>query len=231
MRQFVVRRWRCRATLAAALALGSVALDACASLNNKERGAIIGAATGAAAGAAVGSKNGGTARGAIIGAAVGGTAGAVIGHQMDQRAKELQQNIKGARVERVGEGILVTFDSGLLFDFNSDVLRDAARANLRELATSFDKYPDTDLMIVGHTDSVGDDAYNQRLSERRASAAAAFLAQQGVPNARIRTAGRGEGEPVASNDSEAGRQANRRVEVAIYASEKLRAEALRSSGG
>jgi outer membrane protein OmpA-like peptidoglycan-associated protein len=230
MQRYNVRSWQSRAMLAATLTLMSATLDACASLNNKERGAIIGAASGAAAGGAIGSKNGGTARGAIIGAVVGGTAGAVIGHQMDQRAKELQQNIKGARVERVGEGILVTFDSGLLFDFNSDVLRDAARANLRELAASFTKYPDTDLMIVGHTDAVGDDAYNLRLSERRAASAAAFLTQQGVPSTRVRTAGRGEAEPVEANDTETGRQANRRVEVAIYASDKMRAQALRQSG-
>ena len=202
-----------------------VSASGCASLNKKETGAIIGAASGAAVGGMVGRANGSTAKGAIIGAAVGGTAGAVIGHQMDQRAKELQQNIKNARVERVGEGILVTFDSGLLFDFDSDVLREPARANLRELAASFDKYPDTDLMIVGHTDAVGDDAYNQRLSERRAAAAAAFIAQQGVPSTRVRTAGRGESEPVAQNDSESGRQQNRRVEVAIYASDAAKAQA------
>jgi len=218
-------RLHARTILLAALTLGGTGLSACASLNKKEGGAIIGAATGAVAGGAIGSKNGGTARGAIIGAAVGGAAGAIIGHQMDQRAKELQQNIKGARVERVGEGILVTFESGLLFDFDSDVLRDAAKVNLRELASSFDKYPDTDLMIVGHTDAQGDDAYNQRLSERRAASAAAYLAQQGVPGARVRTAGRGEGEPVAANDSDAGRQQNRRVEVAIYANDKARTQA------
>jgi outer membrane protein OmpA-like peptidoglycan-associated protein len=229
MQRFRSKQWQSRAVVAAALVVGVSTLDACASLNNKERGAIIGAATGAAAGAAVGSKNGGTARGAIIGAAVGGTAGAIIGHQMDQRAKELQQNIKGARVERVGEGILVTFDSGLLFDFDSDVLRPPARVNLHELVASFDKYPDTDLMIVGHTDAVGDDAYNQRLSERRAASAAAYLVQQGVPSTRVRTAGRGESEPVAANDTDAGRQQNRRVEVAIYASEKLRTEAKRQA--
>jgi outer membrane protein OmpA-like peptidoglycan-associated protein len=229
MQQLNVRRWQYRGTLLAALAFGGSALGACATMNNKERGAVIGAATGAAAGAAVGSKNGGTARGAIIGAAVGGAAGAVIGHQMDQRAKELSQNIKGARVERVGEGILVTFESGLLFDFDSDVLREAARANLRELATSFSKYPDTDLMIVGHTDARGEDAYNLRLSERRASAATAFLVQQGVPRERIRAAGRGETEPVAENTTESGMQANRRVEVAIYASDKLKADARRQA--
>ena len=225
MQRFMVRPWRSRAMLLAAVAVAGTTLDACASLNSKEKGAIIGAATGAAAGGAVGSKNGGTARGAIIGAAVGGAAGAIIGHQMDQRAKEIQQNIKGARVERVGEGILVTFESGLLFDFDSDVLREPARANLRELAASYDKYPDTDLTIVGHTDAVGDDAYNLRLSERRAASAAAYLVQQGVPSAHVKPAGRGETEPVAPNDTETGRQQNRRVEVAIYAGDKLKAAA------
>lgn len=214
-----------RALTLAALMMANTAMTACASLNNKEKGAIIGAATGAAAGGAIGNKNGGTARGAIIGAAVGGAAGAIIGHQMDQRAKELQQNIKGARVERVGEGILVTFESGLLFDFDSDVLRTPARDNLKELASSYSKYPDTDIMVVGHTDAQGDDAYNQRLSERRAASAAAFLTQQGVPTVHVRTAGKGETEPVSGNDTDAGRQANRRVEVALYASDKAQAAA------
>ncbi len=202
----------------------------CATLeSSKGRGAAIGAATGAVAGGLIGRSNGSTSRGAIIGAAVGGAAGAIIGHQMDQRAKTLEQNIAGARVERVGEGILVTFDSGLLFDFNSDVLREPARANLRELATSFTRYPDTDLMVVGHTDARGEDAYNLRLSERRAAAATAFLTQQGVPRDRIRAAGRGESEPVAENTSDTGMQANRRVEVAIYASDKLKSDARRQA--
>ena len=109
--------------------VGLVASSGCASLNKKERGAIIGGATGAAVGGIVGRVNGSTAKGAIIGAAVGGAAGAVIGHQMDQQAKEIQQNIPGAVVERVGEGLQVTFESGLLFDYDSDVLRDAERAS------------------------------------------------------------------------------------------------------
>ena len=200
----------------------------CASLNKKERGAIIGGATGAAVGAAVGRANGSTAKGAIIGAAVGGTAGAVIGHQMDQQAKEIRQNIPGAIVERVGEGLQVTFESGLLFDYDSDVLREAARKNLATLATSLEKYPNTDLMIVGHTDATGPDAYNMTLSERRAAAASNYLAAQGVARARLRSTGRGEAEPLVSNDTEADRQKNRRVEVAIYANEQGKAQALRS---
>ena len=207
--------------------LAMLASSGCASLNKKETGAIIGATAGAAAGAAVGRANGSTAKGAIIGAAVGGTAGAVIGHQMDQQAKELKQNIPGAIVERVGEGLQVTFASGLLFDYDSDVLRADARKNLANLAASLEKYPNTDLMIVGHTDATGPDAYNMGLSERRAGAAATYLASQGVARARLRSTGRGETEPVAPNDTEADRQKNRRVEVAIYANEAFKAQALR----
>jgi len=205
-----------------------VSAGACASLSKKEKGAIIGAGTGAAVGAAVGSATGSTARGAIIGAAVGGTAGAIIGHQMDQQAKEIQQNIPGAVVERVGEGLQVTFESGLLFGFDSDVLRAGARENLATFASSLDKYPGTDVLIVGHTDSVGTDAYNSSLSGRRAASAAAYLVSRGVAVTRLRSTGRGETEPIASNDSEVGRQKNRRVEVAIYANQTLKAQALRS---
>jgi len=206
----------------AALTLVSLAISGCASLSNKEKGGAIGAAVGGAAGAAVGRANGSTAKGAIIGAAVGGTVGAVIGHQMDQQAKELEQNIPGAIVERVGEGIQVTFQSGLLFDFDSDRIKSDAATNLKNLASSLDKYPNSSLLIVGHTDAVGSDSYNQTLSEKRARATAAFLANQGVTAVRLQTVGRGETEPVASNDEESGRQKNRRVEVAIYASDKYK---------
>jgi outer membrane protein OmpA-like peptidoglycan-associated protein len=205
-----------------------IASSGCASLNKKERGGIIGAGTGAAVGAVIGRANGSTAKGAIIGAAVGGTAGAVIGHQMDQQAKEIRQNIPGAVVERVGEGLQVTFESGLLFDYDSDVLRAPARQNLSTLAASLEKYPNTDLIIVGHTDATGPDTYNMTLSERRAAAAANYLASEGVARTRLRSTGRGEAEPVAPNDNEANRQKNRRVEVAIYANEQLKSQALRA---
>ena len=205
-----------------------VSASACASLNKQESGAIIGATTGAAVGAAVGNANGSTAKGAIIGAAVGGVAGAVIGHQMDQQAKEIKQNIPGAIVERVGEGLQVTFASGLLFDFDSDVLRADARNNLSTFAKSLDKYPGTDVLIVGHTDNKGTDTYNASLSSRRAAAAENYLASQGVTRTRLRSTGRGETEPMATNDTDAGRQQNRRVEVAIYANQTLKAQALRS---
>ena len=201
---------------------GAVVLAGCAT--KTQTGAVVGAAGGAVLGGAVGAAAGSTAKGAIIGAVVGGVAGTIIGAQMDKQAKELEQNIKGATVERVGEGIQVTFASGLLYDFDSDVVRPDAQANLRELAGSLDKYPGSDVLIVGHTDALGTSSYNQSLSERRASAASVYLASQGVARGRIATRGLGETEPVASNDTEAGRQRNRRVEVAIYASEAYRAE-------
>jgi outer membrane protein OmpA-like peptidoglycan-associated protein len=214
--------------LPALAALASI--SACASLSQKEKGAIIGAASGAAVGGVVGNATGSTAKGAIIGAAVGGTAGAVIGHQMDQQAKEIKQEIPGAVVERVGEGLQVTFESGLLFPYDSDVLTAQARENLNTLASSLDKYPNTNIVVVGHTDAAGSDEYNLRLSERRANAAVNYLVSRGVSRARLSAAGRGESEPVAANETDAGRQQNRRVEVAIFANETLKAQAARQSG-
>jgi len=212
------------------VALAASTLLGCASMNAKTKGAIIGAGAGGVAGGVIGKQAGSTATGAIIGAVVGGTAGAIIGHQMDQQAKELKQNIPGATVTRVGEGIQVTFDSGLMFPFDSDELRVAARTNLSALAASLNKYPDSDLMIVGHTDDIGSYSYNLGLSQRRASSASRYLRSQGVSRA-IETLGRGETEPIASNASEDGREQNRRVEVAIYASEALRRAAIREAGG
>jgi outer membrane protein OmpA-like peptidoglycan-associated protein len=197
-----------------------VTLGACAT--KSQTGAVVGAAGGAVAGGVIGKVAGSTAKGAIIGAVVGGIAGTIIGAQMDKQAKEMEQTIKGATIERVGEGIQVTFASGLLYDFDSDVVRPEAKTNLRELAASLTKYPDTELLIIGHTDQLGSSAYNQELSERRSNAAATYLISQGVSGTRIGTRGLGETEPVATNDTEAGRQANRRVEVAIFASKEAR---------
>jgi outer membrane protein OmpA-like peptidoglycan-associated protein len=213
--------------LSALLLIGT--LPACASWKQRDKGAAIGAAAGAAVGGAIGKYNGSTAKGAIIGAVLGGAAGAIIGHQMDQQAKELQQNIPGAKVERVGEGIQVTFDSGILFALNSATVQGPALQNLQTLASSLEKYPGSDLLIVGHTDSLGTDSYNASLSERRAQAAANVLASAGVDRSRLQSLGRGETEPIADNASDAGRQQNRRVEVAIYAGEAQREAAKRSA--
>ena len=196
-------------------------LSACG-MSQTQKGAVIGAAAGGAAGAVIGKKVGSTAKGAIIGAAVGGTAGAIIGRRMDKQAEELAMEIPGARVERVGEGIVVTFDSGLLFAYDSDAIQGNARTNLQNLAESLGKYGDTDVLIVGHTDAMGSDNYNQSLSQRRAAAAANFLASNGVARDRVQTAGRGESEPIENNETAEGRTQNRRVEVVIVANEKLR---------
>jgi outer membrane protein OmpA-like peptidoglycan-associated protein len=208
------------AALPTLLALLLGATGGCSSMSKEQEGAIIGAAAGAAGGAVVGNATGSTARGAIIGAVVGGAAGAIIGHHMDQQAKELEQKIPGAIVQRVGEGIQITFPSGLLFDFNSDAVRGEARHNLSTLADNLEKYDETNLLIVGHTDAVGSDSYNMDLSDRRAESAARYLRDHGVGRP-IQVVGRGEREPVASNDTDAGRSHNRRVEVAIYASSEM----------
>ncbi|MDQ3070564.1 MAG: OmpA family protein, partial [Acidobacteriota bacterium] len=189
------------------------------------QGGAIGAAGGAVVGGVIGRAAGSTAKGAIIGAAVGGAAGLIIGQRMDKQASELEREIPGAQVERVGEGILVTFDSGILYDYDSATVKPAARDNLRKLVTSLEKYPGTNVVLVGHTDGDGADAYNQDLSQRRARAAADFLAAQGVPRARIEASGRGESEPVAGNDTAQGKQQNRRVEIAIFANQSMRNDA------
>jgi len=208
-------------------ALAAIFATSCQTLNTqKEKGAVIGAAGGAVVGGVIGKATGSTARGAIVGAAVGGAAGAIIGHQMDQKAKEIQTTVVGADVTRVGEGLVVTFDSGLLFDFDSDVLRAESKKNLDNLASSLNSFGDSKLMLIGHTDAQGTDTYNLDLSRRRASAVARYLESRGVNSARVQIAGRGETEPIAANDTEPGRQENRRVEVAIYASDKMKADAL-----
>lgn len=190
-----------------------------------------GALGGAAAGAAIGGIASGSARGAIIGAAVGGAAGAAIGGIMDAQAEDLQDKLPNARVERIGEGIHITFDSGILFDVDSSTLRDASRQNLRDLVASLEEYEGTDVLVVGHTDSTGQDAYNQALSERRSDSARTFLVGAGLDAERVTAIGRGETEPIASNETETGRQENRRVEVAIFASEEMQDEMLRRHGG
>ena len=213
------------AALTLSLMLGT---SGCASWSNKAKGAVIGGGAGAAVGAAVGSQVGSTARGAIIGAAVGGAAGAIIGHQMDQQAKSLDDDLEGATVSRVGEGIVVTFDNGILFDFDSSQLRSTARSNLQQLANNLAQYERTDVLIIGHTDATGSDDYNQRLSERRAQSAANYLTSLGIASERVSTRGMGESDPVASNDTAEGRQQNRRVEVVIYADEEWRNDLERS---
>jgi len=219
-----------RSSTAVVVAMTMMTGAGCASMSKTERGGAIGGGAGAAVGALIGHKTGSTARGAIIGAVVGGTAGALIGRRMDQQAERLQKELKNAQVSRVGEGIAITFASGILFPFDSAELENAGRDNLRKLAMSLRDEPRTEVLIIGHTDAVGEDAYNRSLSDRRSDAAAGFLGAQGVTRSRVRTDGKGEQEPVASNDTDEGRQRNRRVEIAIFASREWRDEARKEAG-
>jgi len=190
--------------------------------SNAVKGGAVGAGAGGAVGGAVGYKLGNTAMGAIIGAAVGGTAGVLIGRHMDKQAEEMRQDLKNARIERIGEGIKITFESGILFDTDSAELLPVAKANIESLAGILRKYPDTNILIEGDTDDTGSDEHNQALSERRAQSVAAYQQSLGIPGSRISTIGLGESNPIASNDTEYGRQQNRRVEVAIFANDKLK---------
>ena len=185
-------------------------------------GAAVGTATGAAIGAIIGNQTGNTAAGAIIGGAIGGAAGAYIGHYMDEQAAEMEEDLEGAKIERIGEGIKVTFDSGLLFDVNSDELQSAGEANIENLATILNKYEDTNVLIEGHTDSTGSMEHNLELSKRRAQSVAALLATYEVSSSRFTVMGYGESQPMVSNETAAGRQANRRVDLAIMANDKLK---------
>jgi outer membrane protein OmpA-like peptidoglycan-associated protein len=189
-----------------------------------------GALGGAAAGAVVGGLAGGSVRGAIVGAAIGGAAGAAVGAIMDSQAEDLQDRLPNARVERIGEGIAVTFDSGILFAVNQSTLQPAGQQNLRDLAASLEEYEGTEVLVVGHTDSTGEEAYNQSLSERRSDSARTFLTGAGLDAGRVRAMGRGELEPIATNDTDAGRQQNRRVEIAIFADEDMQERMLREHG-
>lgn len=206
-------------TLLLAISLSAALLiSGCSNWSKTAKGAVIGSGAGAAAGAVIGKTLGNTAAGAIAGAAVGGSVGAIIGRNMDRKAQEMEEELEGVTIQRVEEGIAVSFDSGLLFGFDSSTLRPEAKENLDKLATIINRDDDTVLMIVGHTDSTGDENYNLRLSERRAQSAAEYMISQGLAESRIDIEGRGEYEPIADNSTEAGQQENRRVEVAIYAS-------------
>ena len=194
----------------------------CASWSKTAKGAAIGAAGGAVVGGVVGKAAGNTLLGAIAGAAIGGAAGAYIGRQMDKQAEEMRRDLEGATIERIGEGIKITFDSGLMFDINRYDLREESRQNLAKLAQILNKYPDTNILIEGHTDSTGTREINQPLSENRAKAVAAFLAQREIQSARFAVMGYGPDQPIAPNDTVEGRQQNRRVDLAIMANEKLK---------
>lgn len=207
------------------LVVFSLFLGSCKNMNRTQKGAAVGAAGGGAVGAVIGKAAGNTALGAIIGATVGGVTGAVIGKQMDKQAEEIKNEVPGAKVERVGEGIVVEFSNKILFGFDQAALGSAAKASLDELVTILEKYPDTDIEIQGHTDDTGTDSYNQGLSERRAKAVYDYLREKGIKKSRLTTKGFGESAPKYGNDTEDGRANNRRVEFLITANKKMVKEA------
>lgn len=197
--------------------------------NNTQKGAAIGTAAGAVLGGVLGNnlgKGGNAPLGAVLGGVVGGVAGGVIGNKMDKQAKEIKDTLPGAEVERVGEGIKITLNENTVnFDFNSSNLTSLAKSNLDKLVTVLKNNPDTNINIYGHTDNIGSDAVNLRISGQRAAAVKNYFTAQGVSASRLFTEGLGKSSPVASNDTDAGRAKNRRVEFAITANEKMIQEA------
>lgn len=207
------------------LGVGFSSCEAVKNTNNTQRGVAVGAASGAVIGGVLGNnlgKGGNTALGAIIGGAVGGTVGGVIGNRMDKQAQKIDEALPGADVERVGEGIKLTLgENSVNFDLNKSSLTSQAKGNLDKLVSVFNEYPDTNIQIFGYTDSSGSDEYNLNLSEQRAQSVKSYLAGKGLSSGRIYVIGKGEEDPIATNDTPEGRGQNRRVEFAITANEKM----------
>ena len=220
------------AVYSVAVATSLVVLGSCGtvqSLNNTTKGAAIGTTAGGAIGALIGNKAGNTAIGAIAGAAIGGVAGGLIGKKMDKQAAEIERTVAGAEVIKAEEGIIVKFDSGILFDFDKTEVKTAARTNIQNLVASLNSNPDTEILVVGHTDSKGTAQYNQGLSERRAAAVRDYALTQGLSRNRIKTQGKSFNEPIGDNETETGRAQNRRVEIVIVANQKMKNEALKEA--
>ena len=212
------------------MSLFGLGLSGCKSMNKTQKGAVIGGASGAVIGGVVGRSVGNTAMGAIIGATVGGVTGAVIGKQMDKQAAEIAKELEDAEVIREGEGIVINFKEKVLFGYDRSDLNGTAQANLDKLNAILLKYPETNITVIGHTDSKGSNSYNQTLSESRANAVTNYSSNHGVGNSRLTAIGKGESDPVASNATQDGSALNRRVEFVITATDKLKAEAEKETG-
>lgn len=201
--------------------------------NNTQKGAGIGAAGGAVIGGVIGNNvgKGNTALGAIIGAVVGGAAGGYIGNRMDRQAERIEEEIPGAEVNRVGEGINVTFneEAGVYFDTSRSDVKGTSASTLDKLAGIFKEYPNSNVLVEGHTDSAGSEEYNWKLSQQRAESVTAYLVSKGISRGRFTTKWYGETQPRESNETSAGKAKNRRVELAIVASEELKQEAYQNT--
>ena len=213
-----------------------VSCNAIKNANNAQKGGAIGASSGAVIGGVIGNNVGdgnNTALGAIIGAVVGGAAGGYIGSRMDRQAERIEEEIPGAEVTRVGEGINVTFneDAGVYFDTNKSTVKGTSAETLNRLAGIFKEYPKSYILVEGHTDSAGSDEYNMTLSKQRAESVTSYLVSQGIDASRFTTKWYGETQPKADNSTAEGKSKNRRVELAIVASEELKQEAAQQTKG
>jgi outer membrane protein OmpA-like peptidoglycan-associated protein len=208
--------------------------------SNRDKGVVVGAASGAVIGGVIGNNVGNknnTAVGAIIGAVIGGVAGGIIGNEMDRQAEKIKTEIPGAKVERIGEGINVTFDennpdgskAGVYFETNKYSINSNSKLALDKLQQIFAEYPETNIRIEGHTDNVGTNAYNTRLSKRRADAVGNALKADGVGASRVIIRWYGESQPIVENNSDGNRALNRRVQFVITANEKMKAEAMKKA--
>lgn len=209
--------------------------EATKNANNTQKGAAIGVAAGGIIGAIIGNNTGGnTELGAVIGGAIGGVAGGIIGKQMDEQAKKIEEEVPGAQVERVDDGIVITFDgenAGAHFETNKYNINTVSASTLDRLAEILVEYPDTDVLIVGHTDSAGAESYNMTLSKNRAQAVTNyFVSNKGLSAGRFTTKWFGETQPIASNETPEGRAANRRVNVVIVPNDKMKEDAKKEAG-
>ena len=227
--KYIVNSYFVAALLIALLGMGC-------SASKTKKGAVIGGTTGGVLGGVVGKRSGDGTKGAIIGSVIGGSVGAVVGKYMDKQAREIEEEVPDATVETttttdpetgetVTESINVTFDSGILFGFDSYELTDNVKKEIDRMAEIFNRYPDTDILIEGHTDSKGTESYNLELSRQRAASVTDYLAADGVPRQRMTTRGYGETQPVSTNETDAGRADNRRVVLSIKGTENLRRKA------
>ncbi|PKP31167.1 MAG: hypothetical protein CVT99_09660 [Bacteroidetes bacterium HGW-Bacteroidetes-16] len=212
------------------IACAALILSGCSSLNKTQKGGAVGVVAGGTMGAVIGNASGNTALGAIIGAAVGGATGAIIGHQMDKQAEEIENTIPDAKVDRVGEGIVVEFSSNVLFGYDQSTLSTDAKISLNKLVKVLNTFPDTDIEIQGHTDSKGSESYNNNLSLKRADKVSDYLRYNGVEANRISIKGFGESMPKYDNSTADGRAQNRRVEFLITANEKMKEDAEKEAG-
>lgn len=222
--------------LAITITIAFTNCEATQNANKSQKGAVIGAAGGAILGAILGNnigKGGNSELGAAIGGVVGGAAGAIIGKQMDNQAKKIEEEIPGAQVERVDDGIVVTFDEGSGVHFATDKynINEASQVTLDKLAGILTEYPETDVLVVGHTDSVGAEEYNMTLSKNRAQAVTNyFVGVKGLSSGRFSTHWYGETSPIASNDTAEGRAENRRVNIVIVPNENMEQNAKKQAG-